>query len=293
MQRKILRREDKLRDFNKKLENRVNEKTKELSELNNTLEEKVLIEVAKNKQKEILLFEQSKMAAMGEMIGNIAHQWRQPLSAISTAASSIKLEKEFGTLTDDKIIKNVDAIVGITKHLSQTIDDFRNFFKSSKEKIEFDLNDIVNKNLTLMESAFKSNNITVKVQKYDELQLVGYPNEITQAILNILNNAKDALKVLAYEEEKYIFINYTKTNDYAILSIKDSGGGIKEDIIEKIFEPYFTTKHKSQGTGIGLYMTRQIIVDHMKGEIEVHNSKYKYNEKEYLGAEFVITLPLA
>lgn len=292
MQKNIYDREEKLRTFNENLEQKIDEKTKELKELNESLEEKVRIEVSKNQEKEKMLFEQSKMASMGEMIENIAHQWRQPLSVISTSASGMKIKKEFDSLDDSTFNSTVDNIVRVTKHLSQTIDDFRNFFKNSKEKQEFSIKKVISKNLNLMDSAFKSNDITVQVHMIKDKIIYGYENELTQAVLNILNNAKDVLKESNIKSEKYIFINGFSTPEYFVLSIRDNGGGIKSEIISKIFEPYFTTKHKSLGTGIGLYMTRQIINDHMRGSIEVKNSKFVYEDEEFEGAEFVITLPL-
>ncbi len=291
MHHKVNDREEELKNFNDKLEQKVEEKTKELKLLNDTLEEKISIEIGKNQQKEKLLFEQSKMASMGEMIANIAHQWRQPLSVISTAASGLQVQKDYGLLDDAKFTKAMETIIKITKHLSQTIDDFRNFFKTSKEKERFSVKDILEKNLILMSSAFKANNIVVIVDGIVDCTMYGFENELTQAMLNILNNAKDALKESEHEE-KYIFINAVHTEKYLILSIKDNGGGMDTKIVSKIFEPYFTTKHKAQGTGIGLYMTRQIIVDHMNGSIEVLNSRFTYKDKEFVGAEFVITLPL-
>ncbi|MEA3383162.1 MAG: ATP-binding protein [Campylobacterota bacterium] len=253
---------------------------------------KIKDEIVKNQQKDKLLFEQSKMASMGEMIGNIAHQWRQPLSVISTAASGIKLEKEYNMLTDENLINHIDSIMNSTTHLSQTIDDFRNFFKSSKNKEIFHIKDIILKNISLLESTFKSNHITVSHKGNSDIQIYSYQNEFIQATLNIINNSKDILKEKNQDEEKFIFIEYTYDTESVKLTIKDNGGGIPLNIIDKIFEPYFTTKHKSQGTGIGLYMTRQIIVDHMNGYIGVENCNYNYNGKLYDGAMFTIKLPI-
>ena len=247
--------------------------------------------MAQIRQKDKLLYQQSKMAAMGEMIGNIAHQWRQPLSAISTAASGMKIQKEFGNLSDKIFFETTDKIVEITQHLSKTIDDFRNFFKTDKEKAKFNLKSVIEKDLVLLEAIFKNNDILLIKELDDNIVIDGYENELTQALLNIVNNAKDIVKEKPLSEDKFIFINTFLEGDNAIVSIKDNGGGIPDDIIDKIFEPYFTTKHQSQGTGIGLYMTRQIIVDNMHGSIEVENDSYEYNGKEYKGAKFTITLP--
>ena len=244
-----------------------------------------------NQQKDKILYEQSKMAAMGEMIGNIAHQWRQPLSLISTIASGLEAEKEYGLFTDEKFFKGMKQITSTTQLLSQTIDDFRNFFKKDKEKTTFSIKSIVEKDLGLLEASFKQNSITLQTN-YDDVKIVGYQNELIQALLNILNNAKDAFKENDIKYNRFIFLDTVVENRYLKIIIKDNAGGIPDHIIDKIFEPYFTTKHKSQGTGIGLYMTHEIIVNHMNGTIEAFNEKYKIDKEEFVGAMFVIKIPL-
>ena len=251
-----------------------------------------LLDLTDLKNKEQLLIKQSKMAALGEMIGNIAHQWRQPLNTISVAASGMKMQKEFGTLTDDSFVESIDGIVRSSQFLSKTIDDFRDFLKEDKQKIKFTLNQSIQKDLVFLEGALKSADINIIEKHEEEIELYGYQNELTQAILNIINNAKDALQGKEFKEDKYIFIDTYKKNNKAIIKIKDNGGGIPEDLIDKIFEPYFTTKHKSQGTGLGLYMTHKIIDTSMGGTISAKNSSFIYNDKKYTGAQFTIELPL-
>ncbi len=255
------------------LENKVQEQVKQLREQDNTL------------------LQQSKMAEMGEMIGNIAHQWRQPLSVISTSASGIKLKNEYDTLDDEYIETSVDSIVKSTQHLSQTIDDFRNFIKGDKEKKLFKINDNINTDLEILKGMLKYNDILIELDIDDSVEIESFPNELTQVIINIINNAKDAL-VEKKIKNKYIFISTKKENsEFISLLIKDNGEGIKPEIIEKIFDPYFTTKHQTQGTGLGLYMTHKIIKESLKGEVTVKNTSYEYKGENYTGAQFIIKLP--
>jgi signal transduction histidine kinase len=288
MQDKILEREDELINLNKNLEVKVAEKTLELEEINKNLQKRIEHEIKLNTQKERIFFEQSKMASMGEMIGNIAHQWRQPLSLISTVSSGLKFKYEMNMFNEDEYISSLDKILDSTTYLSNTIDDFRNFFKSDKEIVEFDINLLINKAINLMGNSFSTNNIHLELNVQKNL-IKGYENELLQALLNILNNAKDALK--DKEINKLISISTNLKEDKIIISIQDTAGGVPKNIINKIYEPYFTTKHQSQGTGIGLYMTKEIVVKHMQGKIEVKNTEIIYNENKLSGALFTITIP--
>lgn len=242
------------------------------------------------KSKDQLILQQSKMAAMGEMLETIAHQWRQPLSVISTAASGLKMKKEFDILEDKDINESCDHIVEIVNHLSSTIDDFRNFFKPHKDKELFNLKDTIEKTFALIGSKFKNSEIEV-VYDLNDVMIHGFENELIQALMVILNNAKDAFLSLADDEKKIIFITLYESKYNAILKIRDNAGGISDEILHKIFNPYFTTKQESSGTGIGLYMTEEIIAKHMKGNIKALNSSYVYNDVDYKGAEFIIELP--
>ncbi|RXJ75598.1 hypothetical protein CRV03_12630 [Arcobacter sp. F155] len=251
-----------------------------------------VIDITELKQKDQLLFQQSKMASMGEMIGNIAHQWRQPLNTISTCASGIKFEKEFGVLNNDRVADTMDIIVENTQFLSKTIDDFRNFFKSDKKTERFITRLIIKRALKLLDASLKNHEIEL-FENYleEELLYEGLSNEFIQVFVNIINNSKDAF-IANNVEHRVIYINEsTEANNY-VLEIKDNAGGIPENIIDKIFEPYFTTKHKAQGTGIGLYMSHQIIADHMHGNIKAENININYDNKHYKGASFKILLPL-
>ncbi|MDZ7819375.1 MAG: HAMP domain-containing sensor histidine kinase [Aliarcobacter sp.] len=228
---------------------------------------------------------------MGEMIGNIAHQWRQPLSVISTCASGIKLEKEINDIKDERLYEALDLIVENTQYLSKTIDDFRNFFKADKIIEDFCVNDSIYKVLKLLKSSIQNHNIEVETYLNGELIINGYPNEFLQVLINILNNAKDAL-LNQSTNTRFIDIKTYIENQQCIIEISDNGGGIDETIISKIFEPYFTTKHKSQGTGIGLYMSHQIVVEHMKGNIFAKNIEIIKNKKVYKGCSIIIVLPI-
>lgn len=250
------------------------------------------IDISNIKEKDRLLTRQAKLADMGQMIANIAHQWRQPLSLISTTASGLKLYQELNKLDEKTLDNALDQIMNTTAHLSQTIDDFKNFIKDDKKKTIFDLSDIIQKDLSLLEGIIKTSHIKIVInKKHEDIIMKGYPNELTQAIVNIIANARDALDERKIDE-KYIFIELEKVNNYGYLRIYDNAKGLDNDIIDRVFEPYFTTKHKSQGTGLGLFMTHRIITDSMDGSIVVNNLNFTYKEKKYKGACFTIELPL-
>ncbi len=283
--------QDELEKVNSNLEEKVEEKTKELLDLNEQLEVKIEIGIEEIKEKNRTLEEQSKMVALGEMIGNIAHQWRQPLSSISVAASGMKIKKELNLLEDNEIINLSDNIVKNTQYLSQVIDDFRNYIKGEKELVKFDINHAVLQSLNILDSSINNHKITVVKNFHENIYLSNYLNELIQALVNVLNNAKDALKENQKDEkDRVIIVSTFRKNDKAFISIKDTAGGIKDDIINKVFEPYFTTKDKSQGTGLGLYMTYQIITSSLNGNIKVKNSEFTHNNKRYRGADFLIEL---
>ena len=244
------------------------------------------------KRKDNALVQQNKLASMGEMMANIAHQWRQPLSVISTCATGMQVQKEYNILSDDEFIKSCNAIVDNTEYLSNTIDDFTNFVKGDRKIEKFNLRTQTDSFLNLIKQTIDYDNIDVILDINEHIEVKGYPSELMQCYINIFNNAKDALKNNSIKN-KIIFISDKSTKDNIIISFKDNGGGIPNEVLPKIFDPYFTTKHQSQGTGLGLHMTYSIIVDGMNGMIEATNVKYKYNNIEYEGAEFTITLPLS
>jgi len=284
----VLYRQKLLKNINEKLQKAVDKKTKELKEINVQLEDRIKKEVEENLKKDRLLSQQQKMVSMGQMIENIAHQWRQPLSLITTNASGMKLKKQINDLDDEFFYNTIDSILNTSKYLSNTIDDFRYFFKPQKEKEEFYLENCCKKTIDLLSANLKENNIKI-IHNISNIKICGYETELIQVLINILNNAKDAL-ISVENNERLIFIDITKENGKAVIRIKDNAGGINPSIIEKVFEPYFTTKHQHQGTGIGLYMCQEIIHKHMDGYIDISNTQYEYNSKKYKGALIIIVL---
>ena len=242
------------------------------------------------KEHEQLLIQQSKLASMGEMIANIAHQWRQPLSIISTSATGIKLQKEMGILDDDSEIKSLDCINENAQYLSNTIEDFRDFFKKSKTKNFVNLNNLLEKTLKLILTRLKNREITI-IKNSIDIEFETYEREIIQVFMNIINNSIDAFENKDYD--KFIFFETQKFENKIVIKIKDNAGGIPENIIDRIFEPYFTTKEEKQGTGIGLYMSNEIIVKHLNGKILVTNESFEYLNQKYKGSLFTIELPLS
>ena len=265
------------------------EKKEELDKLNLSLEIKIKEEVEKNKLFQEKLFKADKLASMGEMISNIAHQWRQPLSMISTIATGIQMQKEFGTLNEEELIHNMELINKKAQYLSETINDFKNFIKGDRKLITYDLSSTITNFLHIVESSIKNHNIIMVTNFQNNIKIDGYPNELIQCLINIFNNSKDALVELKVEKP-LIFISTVSKNNCVTISIKDNAGGIPENIISKIFDPYFTTKYKSQGTGLGLHMTYKLINEGMQGKIETCNVEYLYEDKLYKGAEFTISL---
>ena len=283
--------EIKLNNLHKPIEMNTNDEFKDLANNINEMIRQLDNEIKENRNKTKLLAEQSKMASLGEMLGNIAHQWRQPLSVISTAATGIKLHKEMEVLEDKDLYRAMDSINDSAQYLSQTIEDFRGFLDPNNRKIEeIDISNTIDKVLNMIGSQFIANEIKI-IKNIQNITIESIENEFIQVLINILNNAKDAL--LEKEDgDKLIIINTYKKDNVLCVEIIDNAGGIKEHIIEKIFEPYFTTKHQSVGTGIGLYMSHDIITTHLNGEISVSNNEYTYESVKYIGAKFSIELSL-
>ena len=257
------------------------EKINELDEFNKTLHNKVKIEVEKQREKENLLIQQSKLAALGEMIGNIAHQWRQPISAVSAIIMNIKWTAISKGVPEDFINDKIKEANSQLNYMSQTIDDFRNFFKPDKEKEYFDVKVEVQKAYKIVEATLKNSEINLQIFTSSTYDVYGYPNEFSQVILNILSNAKDVIMEREIKEPK-IEIDLYQKDKIVYCEISDNAGGIEKENMEKIFDPYFTTK-ESHGTGIGLYIAKEIIEKHMNGQLNIENSK--------LGAKFTISVP--
>jgi len=243
-------------------------------------------------EKQKVIAQQSKMIAMAEILENIAHQWRQPLSVITTASSGVKLNQEMGLLNEQDIFESMDTITNSALYLSNTINDFRNFQNKNKKNVLLCLSKTIEKAISLIDVNLNDQNIKV-IHNIQGIKIWGIENELIQVLLNVFNNSIDAFesKEIEDDNDKLIFIDMSKEDGFIVISIKDNAGGIPESIIERIFEPYFTTKHKSQGTGIGLYMSFEIITKHMKGEFFVKNHVFTHDENEYEGAKFTIKLP--
>jgi len=253
--------------------------------------EALKLEIKESKKKDLMLQQQSRLAALGEMIGNIAHQWRQPLSAITTSITGLKLKKEYDIMEEDDIEKTADDIIKSANFLSKTIDDFRNFFKKDKRIEDFYIDDIITNTYDIIKASYLNNLIEIEFEM-EHILYRGYPTELSQVVLNILANAKEALVVHNDDGNRYVRITLKTSHDYIQISVHDNAGGVDEEIIEKIFDPYFTTKHKSMGTGLGLYMSTQIVKGSFKGNLYVQNESIEYNGKSFRGANFIVELPI-
>ena len=248
------------------------------------------IDITDVKEKENMLIQQSKMAAMGEVLENIAHQWRQPLSSISTVATGVDLKNEFQTLKKEEISEAMKLINDSTQYLSKTIDDFRSFFKPSKEKTSFTIDETLKQVLLIIGHKLKNEKIEI-INEIENISILNDNNALIQVFINLFNNSKDAF-IEKKQSNKLIFVKTNIKDNKLHIEIKDNAGGIDEDIINKVFEPYFTTKNESLGTGIGLYMSEEIIVKHMAGEIKAENTEFLYKNEKQKGIKFTISLPL-
>jgi len=241
----------------------------ELELFNTTLELKIQGAIDKNKKQEQILSHQARLAQMGEAINMIAHQWRQPLSHINALVMLIDMK---ASKKDKSLDKELDEIEALTKYMSNTIDDFRDFFRPTKSKIEFNLIEIIETTFNLINPTLLYDDIKIQNYYKDEVSLLGYPNELGQVIISIVNNAKDALLANNNNSEKYICTKVYKEYKKIVISIEDNAGGIDETIHQKIFDAYFSTKLTKNGTGLGLYISKVIIEDNMGGELSVENS---------------------
>ncbi|NGZ28996.1 MAG: PAS domain S-box protein, partial [Magnetococcales bacterium] len=260
------------------------ERRQQMETINASLEQRVMAEVENNRRKDFILMHQSRLAAMGEMIGAIAHQWRQPLNALSLLLANLEDADSHGQWSSDYLHQQVDKGSKILSRMSSTIDDFRNFFKPESKRELFNPLEPVKEAMELLEASMASKGIRLEmdVQAVD-LGILGYPGEFSQVMLLILSNAKDAITHQRILPGR-ICISLCREEGQAVVAICDNGGGIPESYLHKIFDPYFTTKEDKGGSGIGLYMAKMIIEEHMHGEIRALNVKN--------GAEFQVRVPL-
>lgn len=247
-----------------------------LAKLNQTLEQRIEKEIEKNTQHLQILQQQSKMAQMEEVLGAIAHQWRQPLNVISTGIQNLKYDYQDGYLNEEKFVKDfIDKQKKTINSMSQTIDDFRNFFRVGTVQKTFNIKKSIESVLNIVSAQLKEQNINILLEG-DGFEFYGLENEYQQVILDIISNAKD--EFIGNKIKNPIIHIIIKDNS---ISIEDNAGGIQKESIERIFEPYYTTKEQGKGTGMGLYMSKMMIEDNMGGKLSVQNF--------INGAKFIIT----
>ncbi|MEA3490992.1 MAG: PAS domain-containing sensor histidine kinase [Campylobacterota bacterium] len=251
---------------------------RKIKELNESLASKVELEVSKNREKDKQMIQQSRLAQMGEMISMIAHQWRQPLSAISATSATLSIKANLNTLDNETTIDLSNKISEYSQHLSMTIDDFRNFFKVNKQAGLTNYDDLILSVLEIIETSIVNQNIKLITKLESKNSFDIYKSEVKQVILNLIKNSEDALIERKIENPQIKIETFGNT-----LRVSDNAGGIPEDILHKVFDPYFSTKTKKDGTGLGLYMSKMIIEDHCGGTLTVLN--------DVEGSLFTITLP--
>jgi PAS domain S-box-containing protein len=272
LKKSLEEKEKELEQLNLNLEEKVKEQTKQLKELNKNLEQRVIEEIKKNEEKQKLLFWQSRMASLGQMLANIAHQWRQPLTELNLTLFNMK--KASLKNNEKKVAELYKESKTLIASMSTTIEDFTNFFNPQKEKKSFEIKDAINEALVILRKIIEVENIHIQIDVPIDYKVIGVANELSQVIINLIQNSKDAF-IQNNIENKTIIITLKeeqeKDRKYALLEIKDNAGGISKENIDKIFDPYFTTKHKSQGTGLGLFMSKMIIEKSLEGELTHRN----------------------
>ena len=254
----------------KETEKALQESRRQLERLNGSLELCVNAAVEELRRKDRMLLTQNRQAAMGEMIGCIAHQWRQPLNTLSLNIQRLGLFYDLGRFSKEFLDTSIEDAKRLIQHMSQTIDDFRNFFSNDKEAVTFDVRRSVGAAVTLVKDSLKARRITLDVRMEGNPTISGYPNEYAQALLNIILNAQDALLERGVQEPR-ITVASCAENGRAVVTVTDNAGGIPADVMERIFDPYFTTKGPDKGTGVGLFMAKTIIETNMRGRLTARN----------------------
>ncbi|MCF6206794.1 MAG: HAMP domain-containing histidine kinase [Sulfurovum sp.] len=279
---KLLSMQNRLSEEVQKKTQELKQRTEELELLNLNLEARIREEVEKNRKQEELLHKQARYVEVGETLSMIAHQWRQPLNAISSNISLMQVMLKSGKCDVEIFSKKTKRVADYVQHLSGTIDDFRYFFREDQERSYLTMNTIVEEALGLIMPMLHDEKISVEVEDRCNCDIYSYRNEILHVVLNLLTNARDALMGQPFDK-RYIKIRMGHEKTHVFLEIEDSGGGVNEEIIEKIFDPYFTTKGE-QGTGLGLYMSKMIIERHCQGSMEVQHGQK--------GAIFRLSFPI-
>ena len=254
-----------------KTEEQLKRQKQQLEELNFTLEHRVQEEVAKNREKDIMLIQQNRQAAMGDLLEHIAHQWKQPLTVVSLLIQNLWNAYACSELAAEKIQDTIHKTTDLLEHMAQTIEVFRDFYRPDKEKTVFSISDSVDNALAFISPALKYQSIAVELDVDPDLLATGYPREYIQVLLNVLSNARDALRERNSEKPK-IMIKGIAEGNRAVVTISDNAGGIPESIVSSIFDLYVTTKEVSGGTGIGLHMSKNIIEKNMNGSLTAHNT---------------------
>ncbi len=270
-----------LKIYSRMVAAKLEEKVRDLELLHKNLESRVAELVADQRRKDQILIQQGRLAALGEMIGNIAHQWRNPLNNVALIIQNLQLEYDSGTLTPDDMHRETREAMEVILYMSQTINDFNNFFREDKEKLKFSINEAVNRALGVVSANLKNHNIMVKIESSTEVSVVGYQNEYAQVLLNIISNSCEAC-IERHVTDPHLFLHIVREDERSVLYIRDNCGGIPDDVLHKIFDPYFTTRGPDRGTGIGLYMSKVIIEQNMGGELTARNVEH--------GAEFRIAV---
>lgn len=287
-----------LREYSRIVATKLEEKVKELEEalvlrtqaeeelrrLNTELEERVARELEKNREKDRIMEHQARLAAMGEMLSNISHQWRQPLNNVSLIVQNLLLEYEGGVLTSDSCRAYVAECMKALKYLSRTIDAFREFYHPDQQRQLFALSSAITDAVSLVREELESQGITIETVNEHDPRVNGFKNEFSQVLMNIIVNAKEAI-LKRQPAMPHVKIVCSQNGESALVMVADNGGGIPPELMDKIYDPYFTTKFMSQGTGVGLYMSKMIIEKHMGGSISITNNA--------AGAEVIIEIPLA
>ncbi len=273
--------EKELLELNQTLEHRVARQTKRLHTLNKHLEKRVQEEVEKNEVKQKILFSQSRFASLGQMIANIAHQWRQPLTELNLSLFGLK--SSIDSLQKNDAEKYYREAKQTIQSMSQTIEDFQNFFNPNKPVEPFNPVKSFHDAVALIKKELKKEKIKLSTSLGQDIIITGVSNELTQVLINLLQNAKDALSEIE-DRQREIFVSILDEGDSVAITVCDNGHGIDNDILEKIFDPYYSTKHARQGTGLGLFMSRMIVQRSLRGTITASNS-------EDGGAVFVIKIP--